>query len=158
MRVALVLLAAVLITSGSANAQAAPQRSTVRLVAGGMAGSVGGAALGGLAAYALYSTSCSGPCEISGLAAVAGAGVGATLGAPLGVHVASSRRGDLAVSLLASAATLALGTASMYLVQSAIGNDGVVNSAYMVIGATLPALQIGISVKLHQRSRDKGVR
>jgi hypothetical protein len=149
MRTASFIVAVGLLSSGMAFAQeTTPRVPPGRLVAGGVAGFVAGASLGGLAGYGLYSASCAGPCEIAGLAGVAGAGLGGTIGLPMGVYLANGRRGRVGVALLASGATLAAGAGAMYLTQSAVGSDRAVNAAYLVIGATIPVLQISLSTRI----------
>jgi hypothetical protein len=149
----LVLIVATVLTTIPVSGQSiAPDRSTARLITGGVAGFVAGAVAGGLTAYAVYESSCSGPCEIGGLAAVAGAGAGSMIGTPLGVHLANDRRGSFAATLFGAAATLGLGVAAMHVAQSVIDDDQVVNGMYALIGVAIPVVQIGISIGIQRRT------
>jgi hypothetical protein len=93
---------------------AADQRSTGRLVAGGLAGGAAGALAGGLLAAGLRAL---GPCDdqdgcLDRYAewAISGAILGQSLGLPVGVHFANHRQGHLPPALLASAG---IGTAGL---------------------------------------------
>jgi hypothetical protein len=93
---------------------AADQRSTGRLVAGGLAGGAAGALAGGLLAAGLRVL---GPCDdqdgcLDRYAdwAINGAILGQSLGLPVGVHFANDREGHLPPALLASAG---IGTAGL---------------------------------------------
>jgi hypothetical protein len=152
-RAASILL--VLLLAGAAAKPLAAQGSelpTSRLVAGGIAGTLLGAAAGGAAGWALYQASCSGYCEIGGVAAVLAAAAGATVGAPTGVHLANRRRGNLGWSLLASAAVAAGTGALLYAISEAVDSDAAVNASYAVAAAAVPALQVGIAVRIERHT------
>jgi hypothetical protein len=149
MRAALIVVAVGLLSCGTLYGQeVTPGVSTARLVTGGVAGFVAGATLGGLTGYGVYSASCQGPCEIGGIAGVAGAGLGGTVGVPVAVYLANGRRGRIGLALLASGAAFGAGAGAMYLSQSVIDNDQAVNAAYLVIGAMIPVLQISLSTRI----------
>lgn len=130
------------------------ERSAGRLIAGGSLGLLAGGGAGALLGALLYNSSCSGYCETSGIAAVAGAGLGTTIGVPLGVHLANDRRGSYPLSLLASIAIAGAGLGGIYLVET-IDSDAVVTAGYVAIGVAVPLSQLGASVLIHRRARPR---
>jgi hypothetical protein len=148
------ILVVLLLASAAATPLAAQSTElpTARLVAGGIGGSLVGAAVGGAVGWALYQASCSGYCEIGGVLAAVGAGLGATVGGPTGVHLANRRSGNLALSLLASAAVAAGSGALVYVISENVGSDATVNGSYVAAAAAAPLLQIAIAVRIERRT------
>jgi hypothetical protein len=145
----------VLLFAGGAATPLAAQRDelpTFRLVGGGVGGLLIGAAVGGAAGWTLYRASCTGYCEIGGAVAALGAGAGATVGSPIGVHLANRRSGKLALSLLASTAVAAGTGAILYAISETVDSDAAVTGSYVVGAAAAPALQVAISVRIEQRT------
>jgi hypothetical protein len=155
MRAALVLFAASVVATGTVHGQGVvSERSTARLAMGGVGGFLTGAAVGGTTGYALYVSSC--PCQndIRWLAAMAGAGAGGTIGIPVGVQLANDRRGSFGVAVLGSAAALGLGIGAMHVVHAVAPNSAV----YFPLGAAIPVLQTGLSIKIHRMTQHRQVR
>jgi hypothetical protein len=145
----------ILLLAGAAVPPLAAQSNEVathRLVAGGIGGMLIGAAVGGAAGWTLYRVACTDYCAIGGAVAVLGAGAGATVGSPAGVHLGNRRSGNLALSLLASAAVAAGSGAILYAIAGMVDSDAAVNASYAVGAAAVPALQIGIAVRIEQRT------
>jgi hypothetical protein len=148
------ILIVLLLAEGAATPLAAQRVEvpTSRLVGGGIGGLLIGAAVGGAAGWTLYRASCTGYCEIGGAVAALGVGVGATVGAPMGVHLANRRSGKLALSLLASAAVAAGTGAILYSISEAVDSDAAVTASYAVGAAAAPALQVTLAVRIEQRT------
>jgi hypothetical protein len=125
---------------------------TSRLVVGGIGGILVGAAVGGAAGWTLYRASCTGYCEIGGAVAAFGAGTGATLGSPIGVHLANRKSGKLALSLMASAAVAAGTGAVLYAISEGVDSDAAVAASYAIGAAAIPAFQVAIVVRIEQRT------
>jgi hypothetical protein len=125
---------------------------TSRLVAGGIGGTLLGATVGGAVGWALYHASCTDYCAVGGAVAAVSAGAGATVGAPIGVHLANRRSGNVALSLLASAAVAVGSGALLYAISEAADSDGAVEASYAAAAAAGPALQIAIAVRIERRS------
>jgi hypothetical protein len=147
---------------------AADQRSTGRLVAGGLAGGAAGALAGGLLAAGLRVL---GTCDdqdgcLDRYAdwAISGAILGQSLGVPVGVHFANDRQGHLPPALLASAG---IGTAGLlaYRAIQRYGTDdwgntrGNPDALTAVTIVAMPVLELVASIAIERTtSRRRGRR
>ena len=143
-------LAAALALALCSPAPTAAQRGpTLGSVAGAVLGGTVGLLGGGLAGGAITSNDCEpgNPDQCLGEAMpgfIWGAGVGMTLGIPLGTHVGNGRRGDLARSLLVSAALFG----AEVLVLNRLVDDGRTQHMEAVRGVAIavPIVQIVSSI------------
>jgi hypothetical protein len=155
MRIALFLCALAGWLVAPAHAAAQQRGPTFGSVAGAVLGAGAGLVVGGLAGGALTSNDCEpgNPDQCLGEALpgfIWGAGMGMTVGAPLGAHVGNGRRGSLGRSLLVSAALFA----AEVLVLNQLVDDGRTQhmEAVRAIAIGVPILQAGASVWIESRS------
>jgi hypothetical protein len=130
---------------------ALPQdRSTGRLVVGGLVGGIVGGALGGAVGAGLWGGIDPGGCSYEEWVCRVhgfywGAVVGESLGIPMGIHLANGRRGDLLRSTLVSAALGAVGSLAIV----AAGFDPPLTPILLV---TVPVAQLTTSTILERRT------
>lgn len=123
--------------------------STGRLIAGGILGGAGGFLAGGAAALVPADSDCEDEGDDVGLCRAiwvfaGGSAVGA-VGVPLGVHLANGRKGNLALSVLASVGIGALG------IVGALSFEDSDAASLAILGA-LPVAQLASSIVIERRT------
>lgn len=134
-------------TAGAVAIGRRKQQNPALLAAGGLVG--GAAGFFGGALVGVAACQCD---DVEGLddleAAIIGAAAGAALGIPLGVHLANGRRGNLAYSLLASAALTTVG-----LLVAANADDDTATAVALV---AIPVSSIVASIVIERKTGDRG--
>ena len=154
----------------AAGARSPISRQTVasagRPVAGALLGGAVGMVAGGLAGLYIGGNRCRTPgasdtCE--GLLGMAlGAGVGITLGVPVGAHLLNRRQGSLPPSLLASAAIFGVGVAAILAVERSEdearrrGDYSQRNGIQVPIALAIPVLQVVSATIIETRTASRG--